>query len=112
MLREVILDTLIDSARLLPFLFVAYLAIELLEHYAGDRTDRLMQRAGRYGPVVGALVGRSPVRVFDGGGEFIRWRRCLLGDAPRRIPLHVGRDAAGYDLPAGAGGADFENPWL
>ena len=38
MLREVILDTLIDSARLLPFLFVAYLAIELLEHYAGDRT--------------------------------------------------------------------------
>ena len=112
MLREVILDTLIDSARLLPFLFVAYLAIELLEHYAGDRTDRLMQRAGRYGPGRGAGRRRSPVRVFDGGGEFIRWRRCLLGDAPRRIPLHVGRDAAGYDLPAGAGGADFENPWL
>ena len=65
MLREVILDTLIDSARLLPFLFVAYLAIELLEHYAGDRTDRLMQRAGRYGPVVGALVGVVPQCGFS-----------------------------------------------
>ena len=65
MLREVILDTLLDSARLLPFLFVAYLAIELLEHYAGDRTDRLMQRAGRYGPVVGALVGVVPQCGFS-----------------------------------------------
>lgn len=65
MLREVILDTLLDSARLLPFLFVAYLAIELLEHYAGDKTDRLMQRAGRYGPVVGALVGVVPQCGFS-----------------------------------------------
>ena len=68
MLREVILDTLLDSARLLPFLFVAYLAIELLEHYAGDRTDRLMQRAGRYGPVVGALVGVVPQCGFSAMG--------------------------------------------
>lgn len=46
-------------------MFVAYLAIELLEHYAGDRTDRLMQRAGRYGPVVGALVGVVPQCGFS-----------------------------------------------
>lgn len=69
MLREVILDTLLDSARLLPFLFVAYLAIELLEHYAGDRTDRLMQRAGGTARSLGALVGVVPQCGFG------RWRR-------------------------------------
>ena len=37
MLREVILDTLLDSARLLPFLFVAYLAIELESEYSKEQ---------------------------------------------------------------------------
>ena len=76
MLREVILDTLLDSARLLPFLFVAYLAIELLEHYAGDRTDRLMQRAGRYGPVVGALVHNAgSVLVIANSALLLHWKK-------------------------------------
>lgn len=65
MLGHIVTHTLEESARLLPFLFVAYLVIELLEHYAGGRTDRIMQRAGRYGPFVGALVGVVPQCGFS-----------------------------------------------
>ena len=34
---DIILDTLIDFARLLPFLFLTYLLMELLERKAGGR---------------------------------------------------------------------------
>ena len=36
-MSEVILDTLIDSIKLVPFLFLTYLAMEYLEHKAGER---------------------------------------------------------------------------
>ena len=37
-MSEVILDTLIDSIKLVPFLFLTYLAMEYLEHKAGEKT--------------------------------------------------------------------------
>lgn len=36
MLLEVIKDTVFDSLRLLPFLFLTYLLMEFLEHRAGE----------------------------------------------------------------------------
>lgn len=33
-----LLDALIDTAKLLPILFLTYLAMEAIEHYAGERT--------------------------------------------------------------------------
>lgn len=54
-----------ECLMVLPFLFVAYLAIELLEHYAEDKTTRLVERAGRWGPVIGAAVGVIPQCGFS-----------------------------------------------
>ena len=34
---DIILDTLLDSVKMLPFLFGAYLLIEFLEHKASDK---------------------------------------------------------------------------
>ena len=56
---------LIESLKVLPFLFLAYLAIELLEHYAEEKTTRLVERAGKLGPVVGAAVGMIPQCGFS-----------------------------------------------
>ena len=39
-MSEVILDTLIDSIKLVPFLFLTYLAMEYLEHKAGEKTTQ------------------------------------------------------------------------
>ena len=44
---DVILDTLLDTAKLLPFLFLTYLLMEYLEHRSGDATGRLLGRSGR-----------------------------------------------------------------
>lgn len=65
MLKHVIYHTLEEGIRLLPFLFVAYLIIEWLEHRAGEKTERWLRRAGPYGPIAGALAGVVPQCGFS-----------------------------------------------
>ena len=36
MIQDIILDTLIDGIKLLPFLFITYLAMEYVEHKTGN----------------------------------------------------------------------------
>lgn len=57
---DVILDTLLDMTKLVPFLFLAYLAMEYLEHKAADKTQRFVQKSGRMGPVLGGVLGVIP----------------------------------------------------
>ena len=62
---DVLADAALDTLYLVPFLFVTYLAMEWLEHKAGDRTQQAMRRAGAAGPVVGAVVGAVPQCGFS-----------------------------------------------
>jgi hypothetical protein len=62
---DVLLDAAKDTLYLIPFLFVTYLAMEWLEHKAGDRAEEAVRRAGAAGPVVGALVGIVPQCGFS-----------------------------------------------
>lgn len=95
MLLEVLRETVIDSLKLLPFLFAAYLAIEFIEDRAEEKTVALVHRAGRWGPVLGAALGVIPQCGFSAatanlyaGGIITR------GIAARGVSLHLGRDAA------------------
>lgn len=54
-----------DTLYLIPFLFVTYLAMEWLEHKAGDKAEEAVRRAGAAGPVIGALVGIVPQCGFS-----------------------------------------------
>ena len=42
-MSEVILDTLIDSIKLVPFLFLTYLAMEYLEHKTSEKTEKMIK---------------------------------------------------------------------
>ena len=62
---EVIWDTIWDCGKLIPFLFLTYLAMEWLEHKAGQKTQAFIERSGRFGPVPGALLGAIPQCGFS-----------------------------------------------
>ncbi len=49
--------TLKDSIILIIFLFLTYLAMEYLEHRTGEKVQGVIQRAGRLGPLIGAVLG-------------------------------------------------------
>ena len=65
MLADVLLDTLKDTARLLPFLFLTYLVMEYLEHKTGEKSARMMGKSGRLGPFIGAAAGVVPQCGFS-----------------------------------------------
>ncbi len=62
---DVILDTLIDSIKLVPFLFLTYLAMEYLEHKAGEKTTHMVRKAGKLGPLIGGVAGVLPQCGFS-----------------------------------------------
>ena len=62
---EVILDGVVDTLRLIPFLFLTYLLMEFLEHRASDKAERFMRRAGKLGPMVGGTLGMLPQCGFS-----------------------------------------------
>ena len=53
---DVIIDTLIDSVKLLPFLFFTYLAMEYIEHKTTAKTKRMIKNSGKAGPFAGAIL--------------------------------------------------------
>lgn len=62
---NILLDTCLDCVKLLPFLFIAFLLIEMLEHYSTDITRNFLKKVGKAGPVIGALVGCVPQCGFS-----------------------------------------------
>ena len=62
---DIILDTLIDSLKLLPFLFIAFLIIELIEHKLNKQTKKLVSKSGKVGPLIGSLLGLFPQCGFS-----------------------------------------------
>ena len=64
-MKEVILDTIIDSLKLIPFLLVAFLIIELLEHKLNNKTKSIITKSKKIGPIIGSLLGVIPQCGFS-----------------------------------------------
>ncbi|MBE5819430.1 MAG: hypothetical protein E7310_01155 [Clostridiales bacterium] len=62
---HVLEHTLLDSLKILPFLFLTYLVMEYLEHKMNNKTKKIVERAGNYGPLLGGLLGAVPQCGFS-----------------------------------------------
>ena len=65
MILDILKDTLLDTIKLIPFLFVAFLIIELIEHKMSDKNEKILKKAGRFGPVLGGVLGAIPQCGFS-----------------------------------------------
>ena len=55
----------LDALKILPFLLLTYLLMELLEHKAGDGVRKAVTKAGRAGPLIGGGLGLVPQCGFS-----------------------------------------------
>ncbi len=65
MIIDAVTDSFMDSVKLLPFLFLTYLAMEYLEHKAGQKMQETIRSAGRGGPAIGSVLGIFPQCGFS-----------------------------------------------
>lgn len=62
---EIIEETLIDAIKLLPFLFITYLIMEYIEHKMGEKSKNTIKKSGKFGPVIGSILGIFPQCGFS-----------------------------------------------
>ena len=62
---DVLIDTILDTLKVLPFLWLAYLVIELIEKKAGEKTTHIIQKSGKFGPILGGILGIFPQCGFS-----------------------------------------------
>ena len=64
-MQDIIIDTLLDALKLLPFLFIAFLLIELLEHKFDKKVNNVITKSGKFGPIIGSILGIIPQCGFS-----------------------------------------------
>ncbi len=66
---EIIMHTLkhtvIDTLKLLPFLFLVFLFLEYIEHKMSEKNHELIHKAGHFGPLIGGVLGAVPQCGFS-----------------------------------------------
>ncbi len=97
-LEHAVLDTL----KLIPFLFVTYLAMEALEHHAGDKSEAAVRKAGKAGPAIGALLGVVPQCGFSTAASTLYAGRVItlgtlfavfLSTSDEMLPIFIAEQA-------------------
>ena len=65
LLWEAGLDALLDSLKMLPFLYLAYWLIEAVERSHGARIERILAQGGKWGFLAGGVLGCLPQCGFS-----------------------------------------------
>lgn len=64
-MADILLDTVLDTLKLIPFLFLTYLAMEYLEHRTSQKVLIWVRKAGNFGPLIGGVLGAVPQCGFS-----------------------------------------------
>lgn len=103
MIWDVICDTLIDGIRILPFLFLAYLAMECLEHWTGGKMQAVVRRSGKAGPAIGGILGIFPQCGFSAAAANLYAGRIItmgtliavfLSTSDEMLPIMISENVA------------------
>ena len=64
-MTDILLDAVIDTAKLLPFLLLTYLVMEYIEDRMSEKAAGYLARADKMGPLIGAAAGIVPQCGFS-----------------------------------------------
>ena len=91
MFIDVLLDAAIDCVKMLPFLFLAFLLIEALEHYSSDFTKKLMVKVDKARTGCRSNRRMCPsVWIFGYGSKSVFRRNHYGWNIDRSVSGHIG----------------------
>lgn len=62
---DAIMDGLIDTLKLLPFLLVTFFLLEFIEHKLSKKNEKILSKNKKFGPILGGLLGAVPQCGFS-----------------------------------------------
>jgi len=62
---DAIVDGLIDTLKLIPFLLVTFLLLEFIEHKLSKKNEKILTKNKKFGPILGGLLGAVPQCGFS-----------------------------------------------
>ena len=62
---DCLIDGLLDTLKLLPYLFITFMLIELIEHKLNKKSNKLLKENKKYGVVLGSILGALPQCGFS-----------------------------------------------
>lgn len=62
---DCLLDSLLDTVKLMPYLLITFLLLEFIEHKLSNKTHKTMAKYNKLGPVIGAIFGGFPQCGFS-----------------------------------------------
>jgi len=106
-MTEIILESLIDSLKLLPFLFLSYIIIEFIEHKSSQKINKALANSNKYNTVIGGLLGLFPQCGFSAiasnlfAGKIISIGTLIavfISTSDEAIPMLIGSPDKSKDL--------------
>ena len=64
-MEEILHHTLLDTLKLIPFLLIAFLLLEYIEHEMNNKSKNVLATNQKYGPIVGSILGAFPQCGFS-----------------------------------------------
>lgn len=96
------MDTLLDCVKLLPFLYLTYLAMEYIEHKESGRMQDAIQKSGKCGPIIGSILGVFPQCGFSAAASSLYAGRIItlgtlisiyLSTSDEMLPILISENA-------------------
>lgn len=77
---DIVKDSFFDTLNLVPFLFIAYLILEFVEHTSQKNMANIIKKSNKYGPLFGAICGLFPHCGFSAvASSFYSTRVITIG---------------------------------
>lgn len=74
---DAILDSLIDTVKLIPFLLITYIIMEFIEHKTSHKTKDAIKKSGHFGPLIGGILGVVPQCGFSAAASSLYSARII-----------------------------------
>ena len=100
-MKEIIIDGLLDTIKLLPYLLVTFIILEFIEHKLNKKNEKVLQKNKKFGPLFGGLLGALPQCGFSTMASSLFASRVItmgtviavfLATSDEMLPIMLGED--------------------
>ena len=74
---DAIIDSLIDTVKLISFLLITYILMEFIEHKTSHKTKDAIKKSGHLGPLIGGILGVVPQCGFSAAASSLYSARII-----------------------------------